>query len=92
MHEANEKIDGIELLAGTEVNILPDGAPDYEDDLLAELDWVIASVHTSFRMGAKEMTKRIVAAIEHPLIDAIGHPTGRKIARSATPTRSTWSA
>ena len=77
--EANEKIDGIELLAGTEVNILPKGAPDYEDDLLAELDWVIASVHTSFRMSAKEMTKRIVAAIEHPLVDAIGHPTGRKI-------------
>ena len=79
VREANERIDGIELLAGTEVNILPDGAPDYEDDLLAQLDWVIASVHTSFRMGQKEMTKRMVAAIEHPLIDAIGHPTGRKL-------------
>ena len=75
----NERLDGIELLAGSEVNILPDGAPDYDDELLAQLDWVIGSVHTSFRMGEKAMTERMVAAIEHPLIDAIGHPTGRKI-------------
>ena len=79
VHALNERLDGIELLAGSEVNILPDGAPDYDDDLLAELDWVIGSVHTSFRMAEKAMTDRIVAAIEHPLIDAIGHPTGRKI-------------
>ena len=48
----NERLDGIELLIGTESNILTDGSPDYPDDLLAELDWVIASVHTSFAMGA----------------------------------------
>ena len=75
----NERLDGIELLIGTESNILPDGSPDYADDLLAELDWVIASVHTSFAMGRREMTDRVVAAVEHPYIDAIGHPTGRKI-------------
>ena len=75
----NERLDGFELLIGTETNILPDGSPDYPDDLLAELDWVIASIHTSFGMGAKKMTDRLVAAIEHPLVDAIGHPTGRKI-------------
>jgi DNA polymerase (family 10) len=75
----NERIDGITLLAGTETNILPNGSPDYDDDLLARLDWVIGSVHTSFGMTAPEMTKRMVAAIEHPWIDAIGHPTGRKI-------------
>jgi DNA polymerase (family X) len=75
----NESLDGIELLVGTECNILPDGSLDYEDELLQQLDWVIASVHTSFQMGAKEMTDRMVAAIEHPLVDAIGHPTGRKI-------------
>ena len=46
-------IDGIQLLAGSEVNILPDGSLDYDDELLAELDWVIASVHTSFRMPAE---------------------------------------
>ncbi|MEY2515534.1 MAG: polymerase, partial [bacterium] len=77
--EVNERLDGIELLAGTETNILPDGSPDYDDELLARLGWVIASVHTGFGMPLGEMTKRMVAAIEHPWIDAIGHPTGRKI-------------
>ena len=75
------EVDGIELLAGSEVNVFPDGSLDYEDELLAELDWVIASVHSSFRMPAEQMTERIVRAIEHPLIDAIGHPSGRKIER-----------
>ena len=71
------------MLAGTETNILPDGSPDYDDDLLAELDWVIGSVHTSFGMSEAEMTARIVAACAHPWIDAIGHPTGRKIEQRA---------
>jgi DNA polymerase (family X) len=77
----NEQIEGIEILVGTEANIGTDGAPDYDDDLLAELDWVIASVHTSFAIDTAAMTDRMVAAIEHPLVDAIGHPTGRKIER-----------
>jgi DNA polymerase (family 10) len=81
--QTNAAIDGIEVLAGSEVNILPDGSLDYEDDLLGELDWVIASVHTSFSMGERAMTERMVAAIEHPLVDAIGHPTGRLIERRA---------
>jgi DNA polymerase (family X) len=81
VRELNERIEGIELLIGTETNILPDGSPDYDDDLLAELDWVVGSVHTSFGMAEHEMTKRLVAACEHPWIDAIGHPTGRKIER-----------
>src|SRR5215217_7410916 len=79
VRELNATLDGFELLVGTESNVLPDGSLDYEDDLLAELDWVIASVHTSFGMDERAMTDRMVAAIEHPLIDAIGHPTGRKI-------------
>jgi DNA polymerase (family 10) len=79
VREVNATLDGLELLIGTETNILPDGSPDYDDDLLAELDWVMASVHTSFGMPTSEMTDRIVAAIEHPWIDAIGHLTGRKI-------------
>jgi DNA polymerase (family 10) len=79
IRELNARLDGFELLIGTETNILTDGSPDYPDELLEQLDWVIASVHTSFQMGSKEMTDRMVAAIEHPLIDAIGHPTGRKI-------------
>jgi DNA polymerase (family 10) len=73
------EIPGLKLLVGSEVNILPDGSVDYEDDLLEQLDWVVASVHTSFRMPAAEMTARIVRAIEHPFVDCIGHLSGRKI-------------
>ncbi len=72
-------VDGIELLCGSEVNILPDGSLDYADDVLAELDWVVASVHSSFRMASDAMTERMVRAIEHPLVDVLGHPSGRKI-------------
>jgi DNA polymerase (family 10) len=75
------EVEGIQVVAGSEVNILPDGSLDYEDDLLAQLDWVVASVHSSFRMSSETMTARIVRAIEHPLVDAIGHPSGRKIGR-----------
>ena len=74
-------VDGIELLAGSEVNILPDGSLDYDDDILSELDWVIASVHSSFRMDSETMTQRIISAVENPLVDAIGHLSGRKIER-----------
>jgi DNA polymerase (family 10) len=81
VREANEAIEGIELLAGSEVNILPDGSLDYDDELLRELDWIVASAHTSFRMSEQAMTERMIAAIEHPLVDAIGHPTGRLIRR-----------
>jgi len=81
VREADARIEGIELLAGSEVNILPDGSLDYEDELLGELDWVIASVHTSFGMGEQAMTERMITAIEHPLVRAIAHPTGRLIER-----------
>ncbi len=74
-------IEGLTLLAGSEVNILPDGSLDYDDDTLASLDWAIASVHSSFRMPAAAMTARIIRAIEHPYVDAIGHLSGRKIER-----------
>jgi DNA polymerase (family X) len=83
VREVNKGLDGFELLAGTEVNILPDGLPDYDEDLLTELDWVIASVHTAFGVGERAMTDRMLTAIENPLIDAIGHPTGRLIERRA---------
>jgi DNA polymerase (family X) len=69
------------LLAGSEVNIAPDGSLDYEDDLLDRLDWVIASVHTSFRISPKQMTKRVIAAVDNPRVDCIGHLTGRLIGR-----------
>jgi DNA polymerase (family 10) len=79
--EVDARVEGIALLAGSEVNILPDGTLDYEDELLARLDWVVASVHTAFGMREQAMTERMIAAIEHPLVDAIGHPTGRLIER-----------
>jgi DNA polymerase (family 10) len=72
---------GFRLLAGSEVNIGLDGSPDYPDELLAELDWVICSVHTSFTISQKAMTDRVIAAMEHPLVDCIGHLTGRLLLR-----------
>jgi DNA polymerase (family 10) len=77
----NQELEGIEVLAGSEVNVLPDGSLDYDDELLEQLDWIVASLHTSFRMSEREMTDRMVRAMEHPLVDAIGHPTGRLIGR-----------
>ena len=72
---------GFRLLAGSEINIGLDGSLDYPDDLVAALDWVVASVHTSFSISEKEMTERVVAAIENPRVDCIGHLTGRLIGR-----------
>lgn len=69
------------LLVGSEINIGLDGSLDYPDDLVAELDWVVASVHTSFNVSEKDMTSRVVAAIEDPNVDCIGHLTGRLINR-----------
>jgi DNA polymerase (family 10) len=81
VRELDASIEGIKVLAGSEVNVMPDGSLDYDDDLLGELDWVIASVHTAFGMSEQAMTERMIAAVEHPLVDAIGHPTGRLIER-----------
>jgi DNA polymerase (family 10) len=79
----NEKLPGsrFRVLAGSEVNIGLDGSLDYDDELLERLDWVIASVHTSFRISPKQMTERVISAIENPLVDCIGHLTGRLILR-----------
>jgi DNA polymerase (family 10) len=72
---------GFRLLAGSEINIGLDGSLDYPDDLVAALDWVVASVHTSFAIDEKAMTERVLAAIENPDVDCIGHLTGRLIGR-----------
>jgi DNA polymerase (family X) len=72
---------GFHLLAGSEINIGLDGTLDYPGDLVAALDWVVASVHTSFAISAAEMTARVLAAIENPDVDCIGHLTGRLIGR-----------
>ncbi len=81
IREWNEAKRGLRLLAGSEVNIGVDGSLDYPEDLLTELDWVIASVHTSFSISEERMTARILAAIENPHVDCIGHLTGRLIGR-----------
>jgi DNA polymerase (family 10) len=83
VREVDATLADFTLLVGSEVNVLPDGSLDYPDELLAELDWVVASVHTSFRMAKGEMTARIVRAIEHPYVDCIGHLSGRKILQRA---------
>jgi DNA polymerase (family 10) len=77
----SERLDGLEILTGVEVDIRRDGSLDMSDELLAERDWVMASIHAGFRGGRDELTDRIVAAMENPYVDAIGHPTGRKLNR-----------
>ena len=77
VREINTEIDGMEVLAGSEVDILKDGSLDFPNELLAQLDIVIASVHDGLSMGESEMTDRIIRAIENPYVTIIGHPTGR---------------
>ena len=74
-----KKHKGFRLLAGVEVNILPDGRLDVADDILAELDVVVASVHSQLRQPRDEMTARLCSAARSPHVDIIGHPTGRKV-------------
>jgi DNA polymerase (family 10) len=81
VREWNRGKRGFRLLAGSEVNIGVDGGLDYPEELLAELDWVVASVHTAFRMSERQMTRRFLTAIENPLVDCIGHLSGRLILR-----------
>ncbi len=81
IREWNRGKRGFRLLAGSEINIGLDGSLDYPDDLVAALDWVVASVHTSFAISEEEMTARVLAAIENPDVDCIGHLTGRLIGR-----------
>jgi len=65
------------LFKGTEVDILVDGALDFEDELLLGFDYVVASVHSRFRIGREAMTRRLVRAVSHPCVTFLGHPTGR---------------
>jgi len=81
IRKANEKIDGIKVFAGVEVDILGDGELDLSDAVLAEMDIVIASVHSQFNQEPAKMTDRLVKAIENPNTSVIGHPTGRILLR-----------
>ena len=81
LREINEKISGIEILMGAEVDILKSGSLDYPDKILEKLDVVIAAIHSSFGMGEAEMTERIISAIESEFTHIISHPTGRLLNR-----------
>jgi DNA polymerase (family 10) len=76
-----KRIKGFRIFKGTECDILDDGRLDYDDDLLGELDYVVASVHSFFNMTRQEMTDRIVRAVRHPRVTMLGHSTGRLLLR-----------
>ena len=73
----NGRYDGLTLLAGVECDILADGTLDLAHDCLAQLDWVVASIHSHFGQEESQMTDRLLRAIECPWVDVLGHPTGR---------------
>ena len=81
IREVSERMEGITLLAGIECDIRADGTLDLAEDCLAELDLVIASVHSAFGQAEVQMTDRILRAIESPVVDVVGHPTGRLLLR-----------
>jgi len=75
----NREADGFEVLFGTECDILDGGELDYADEVLQEFDFVIASIHSKFTLEEREMTDRVVAAVENPYVNILGHPTTRLI-------------
>src|SRR5918996_1677105 len=77
----NESTKGMRVLSGVEVDIRADGTVDLDDESLAERDWVMASIHSGFDQPRERITKRLIAALENPHVDCIGHPTGRKLNR-----------
>jgi DNA polymerase (family 10) len=77
IERVNETLDGLTILKGSEVDILPDGSLDYPDDLLRQMDFVVASVHSRFNLPEAEMTARIIKAMHNPYVTMIGHLTGR---------------
>ncbi len=79
----NEKYTDFTILHGVEMDILPDGSLDYEDDVLRSMDFVIASIHSSFSQDEETIMMRLKNAMRNPYVSMIGHPTGRKIGRRA---------
>jgi DNA polymerase (family X) len=77
----NQQYDDILILSGIEMDILPDGTLDYDDELLAEMDFVIASIHSAFSQPREKIMDRLKTALENAHVDLIAHPTGRKIGR-----------
>jgi putative hydrolase len=78
IEEASRQVDGLAILQGIEVDINEDGSLDLPDETLGELDLVIASPHVKLKMEPAAMTERMLRAVEHPYVDVIGHPTGRR--------------
>ena len=78
---AGKKVKGIDIWAGTEVDILGDGTLDYPDEVLSQFDIVLASIHSRMTQSFEEMTTRILKALENPFVRILGHPTGRQILR-----------
>lgn len=76
-----EKTGKMAILHGSELNIQPDGSLDWDEDFLSDFDVLVAAVHSHFNQSKDDMTRRIVKAMEHPLVNIIGHPTGRLIGR-----------
>lgn len=85
VRELDERLDGFRLLTGVECDINLDGSLDQEPALLAELDLVVASVHSALRMPREEMTARLVAAVSNPHTDVLGHCTGRLVTGKGRP-------
>ena len=81
----NEKLAPFRILTGIEVDIMPDGSLDQDEMMLAELDVVVASVHSKLRMPREDMTRRMVLALAHPQVDILGHVTGRKVVGTGRP-------
>lgn len=77
IRQVNEEFDDIEVFCGTEMDILPDGSLDFEDDLLQELDFVIASIHSNFNQSQEQIMERLHSALKNPYVSMIAHPTGR---------------
>jgi DNA polymerase (family 10) len=79
IHKLNAKLKGITILAGTEMDILADGSLDFDNKLLADLDFVIASIHSGLASAREKVTMRTLKAMDNPYVNCIGHPTGRLI-------------
>jgi len=79
IRDVEDRVGRIRVAAGVEVDILADGSLDIEEDLLQQLDWVVASVHSHFKMPGDEMTDRLIKAMETGVVDCIGHPTNRRL-------------
>lgn len=83
IQKLNKRLKGFRVLAGIEVDILKDGTLDYSDELLRQLDFVVAAIHSGFKQSREQITKRIVKACENKWVDVIAHPTGRLLGERA---------